>query len=174
MSSQHFTEENQHHMSRPTNVLQLSNWMISRRTHYEPHWLQLNGTPIHMYSRWSNQIWVEHTKYQYRLNKIDAQPLYASSTIFSLEDQMFIKITALHLYVKSNSSPLREVQINFRCQFSRTQIHHIASYRLHHQMWLCMCGCLLPCPRNQVIRSSFKRAPPNSSNWKQIFSSEPN
>ena len=94
--------------------------MTSRRTQHEPIMTQqLTGTPIQMSSRRSNQIWVEHTKYQYRLNKLDAQLLYASSTIFSLEDQMFIEITALHLYVKSNSSPLREVQTIFRYQFLR-------------------------------------------------------
>jgi len=43
---------------------------------------------------------------------------------------MFIEITTLHLYVKSNSSPLCEVPISF----SRTQIHYIASYGLYHQM----------------------------------------
>ena len=39
-------------------------------------------------------------------------------------------ISTLHLYLNSNSSPLREVPISF----SRTQIHQIASYLLHHQM----------------------------------------
>jgi len=43
---------------------------------------------------------------------------------------MFIEITTLHLYMKSNSSPLREVPLSF----SRAHIHKIASYGLHHQM----------------------------------------
>jgi len=46
------------------------------------------------------------------------------------KDQTFIEITTLHLYVKSNSSPLHEVTISF----SRTHMHQIALYGLHHQM----------------------------------------
>jgi len=41
---------------------------------------------------------------------MDAHPLYARLTIFSPEDQTFIEITILHLYVKFNSSPLCEAQ----------------------------------------------------------------
>jgi len=50
--------------------------MTLRRTQHEPTLtLQLTSTPSQMSSRWSNQIWVEHTKYQHRLNKPNARPL---------------------------------------------------------------------------------------------------
>ena len=151
MHSQYSTEEKQHHVCQPTNMFttqQLNGilfQMTSRRTQHEPVLtLQLIGSPVQMSSRRSNQNWVKYTKYQHWLNKLDARPPYGSLTIvspkdkFSSRSQHFTSMWSptLHLYVKSNSSLQREVQINF----SRTQIHQIVSYRLHHQtvvpMWL--------------------------------------
>ena len=128
-------KRNKHHMSRPMSVSttqQLNETLFQMTSRRTPTWANTDSpTDWHsrMSSRWSNQFWVEHIKFQHRLNKPDACPSYASSTIFSPEDQMFIEITTLHLYLKSNSSPLREVQISF----SLTQVHQIASYELHHQ-----------------------------------------
>jgi len=70
---------------------------------------QLTSTPIQISSRWSNQIWVENTKYQLWLNKLDAFPLMQAQ----LSSHRKIKCSSrsqhltstwsptLHLYVKS-------------------------------------------------------------------------
>ena len=153
MPSHHFTEENQHHMSQLTNVSltqQLNGilfQMTSRRTQYEP---TLTPTDWHSSStvfKMINQIWVEHTKYQYRFNKLDTQfPLCKLSYLLIGRSNVHRDHNTSPLR-EFNSSPPREVQISFRCQFSRTQIQQIASYGLHHQMWLRLCGYLRTLPK---------------------------
>jgi len=119
--------EEKYHTSSPTNMSPIQ---------------QLNGTPFQLISRNSptdclsspnvfkmvqlNLSRAHQTPSSVSTNWMHT-PLYASLTVFSPKDHPFIEITSLHLYMKSNSLPLREVQISF----SRTQI---ASYRLYHQM----------------------------------------
>jgi len=55
-----------------------------------------------MSSRWSNQIWVEHTKYQHRLNKLDVRPLMQTQ----LSSHWKIYVHRDH-----NTSFLHEVQL---------------------------------------------------------------
>ena len=106
-----------YHTSRSSNVFttqQLYGTLIhmtSRITQHEPttifNWLalfslyifktvSLNLSRVHQTPSSASTNWM-HTP-------------YASLTIFSPEDQLFIEITILHLYVKSNSPPLLEVQ----------------------------------------------------------------
>ena len=135
--------------------LQLNNYMTSRRTHHEPTLTltEWHSTPnifkmiqpilsrVHQISISAQQTGCTTPlcKLNYLLTEIkcSSRSRHFTST-WSL---------TLHLYVKSNSLPLREVQISFRCQFSRTQIHQIASYGLHHQIWLRLCGCLHTMPK---------------------------
>ena len=120
-----------------SNFMEIYSNMTSRRTHHEPTLtLQLTGS----IQSTCLQLMVQPSlsrahRIPSRLHKLDAHPSYPSSTVFSPEDQLFIEITMLHLYVKSNSLPLREAPISF----SRIQT---ASYELHHQMWLRLYGCL--------------------------------
>jgi len=106
--------------------------MTSRRTHHEPTLtLQLTGSLQPTCLQLTIQLSLSRAhRTPSSLQQLDAHPSYASYSVFSPEDHLFIEITMLHLYVKSNSSPLREVPISF----SRTQLHHVASYGLHHQM----------------------------------------
>ena len=148
--------------------LQLINWMEhhSKWPHEEintsQHWLQLTGTSVKMSSRWSNQIWAEHTKYQYRLNKLNAQPLYASSTIF---------FGRSNVHQDHNTSPLREVQL-FTSTWSLNQLPlpilenpntpnsfiRVASPNVVASMWL-------PTYLTQGIKPSVVQwASPSSSN----------
>jgi len=87
--------------------------MTSRRTQQEPTpTFQLTGTPVQISLRRSNQIWIEHTKYQHRLNKPDARSLMQAQLYThrkikcSLRLQHFTSTwsSTLHLYVKSKSA----------------------------------------------------------------------
>jgi len=87
--------------------LQLSNWMehhskwLQEESNMSQHSLQLTGTLVQMSSRRSNQIWVKHTKYQYRLNKLDAHPL----TQAQLSSHQKIKCSSRSQHIPSTWSP---------------------------------------------------------------------
>ena len=120
--SHHFTDE-KYHMRRPMNVSltqQLNRTLFQMTSRRTPSWANTDSptdwlSPVYMSSRQSNQIWVEHTNIGF--NKLDTQAPYASLTIFSLEDQLFIEITILHLYV----SLTLHFYMKFNC-YSRSQL----------------------------------------------------
>ena len=86
--------------------------------HWLSSWLALSS--LHVFETVQPNLSKAH-KHHHWLQQTRCTPLMQP------EDQLLIEITMLHLCVKSNSSPPREVPISF----SRTQT---ASYGLHHQM----------------------------------------
>ena len=161
--------------------------MTSRRTYLSQHWLsnwlalsspncfktvQPNLSRAHQTPSSTSTNWM-HTP-------------YASSTIFSLEDQMFIEIIILHLYVKSilqlyvnfNSSPRREVQF-FTSMWSPNQLLENPNtpnsfiWAASPNGWA-FTASYVPCPRDEANCSSLKWASLSSSTYDWIYSNEPN
>ena len=117
--------------------------MTSRRTQREPTLtLQLTGSlqfkclqdsPTKSEQSTPNTI--------ISFNNLDAHPLYKLNFLLT-EDQTFIEITTLHLYVKSNSSSLREVQSASREPIYTKYLHTGCITK-----WLRLYGCLHTLPQ---------------------------
>ena len=133
--------------------LQLSNYMTSRRTHHESTLtlqltdsiqstcLQLTVKPslsrAHRTPSSASTNWMHTSPMQAQISS--HKKINCSSRLQHL--------TSTWSPTSHNTSPQREVAPALRevpISFSRTQI---ASYRLHHQMWLRLCGCLRTLPK---------------------------
>ena len=132
----------------PNDLKKNSSWV---NTDSPTDWL----SPVHMSSRLSNHIWVEHTIHHHRLQQTGCTSPYASLTIFSPDDQLFIEIIVLHptwsptlhLYVKSNSSKSHSAsqEPKYTNSFIRVASPNGCAFTADY----------VPCPKDETNRSSL-------------------